>query len=465
MIYGKKGREQNLEGLILDCIGRKVTESAGTNQVICDDCYERLKQIQKFKQDCSVKKSENNASESDEDDDDDDEEEEEEVNPAEESVVPMQEEEVLKEVEEVKNIDEKSIQETDITPEPQLENATMDTKIAENNDEEEVTFVSETKLDSPVKKHVNLTNLKFISTTGLKLTKFDPKMLTSKLKVDSKKLKPVPTEVLNKLGNFNKFRKGILKTPEPSEPIKEIELEVIEIPESKKLKLEFDEISRIDAEPLIELKDDIPENFEIVTKIVETENKLETPMIKETFKREPPIDFVDNNSEFPDLLTEMIPQPEKDFEEELSFTKIDKKNDINKLEVMTEEELVKILGSGTEDGDSEFYSSKVNFNSSNNMSGIIDSDSDSSNELLAKKIKQNFGYAEVVDPFDYNETIEFTSMQHNDDNTGQFQEGFACRVSLFLFFYSFSYFNRNLIWPLKLILLIFSLTGKFVKND
>lgn len=464
MIYGKKGREQNLEGLILDCIGRKVTESAGLNQVICDDCYERLKQIQKFKQDCALKKSENNVSESDEDDDDDDDDEEEEVHPEEESVLPIQVEEEVKKINETVIpeiiIPETIIPETiipesmeiDITPEPQLEteNSKIDTKNLEDNDEEEVTFVNETKLDSSVLKHLtfgrnkNLTNLKLISTSGLKLTKFDPKLLNSKFKVNPKKLKPVSSEILSKLENFNKFRKGILKTPEqPTEPIKEIELEIVEIPEAKKLKLEFDEISKIEAEPLIELKDDIPDNFEIVTKMVETENKLETPIIKETFKREPPIDF-DNNSEFPELLTEMIPQPEEqtgqdtkmvvDFEEELSFTKIDKKNDINKLEVMTEEELVKILGSGTEDGDSEFYSSKVNLNSSN-LSGVNDSDSDSSHELfLATEFTQNFIYDEVVDPFDYNETIEFTSMQHNDDNSGQFQEGFACRVSLVLIF-------------------------------
>lgn len=440
MIYGKKGREQNLEGLILDCIGRKVTESAGTNQVICDDCYERLKQIQKFKQDCALKKTENNASESEEDDDEDDDDnndDEKEVHPAEELVVPIQvQEEEIKEAE--KNISETN--ELNITTEPQLETISMDTNVEEDNEtDEEVTFVCETKLNSAVKKHLTVGKKKLIRTSGLKLTKFDPKMITPKFKIDTKKLKPVSFDILSSLESLNKYRIGVLKPQEPSEPIKEIELEIVEIPEAKKFKLElnetqYDESSKIETEPLIEIKDVIPDHFEILNRIEETESNIENTIIKETFKREPPIDF-DNNSEFPQLLTEMIPQPKVeedtkivvDFEKELSFTKIDKKNDINKLEVMTEEELVKILGSGTEDGDAEFYSSKANLNLGN------DSDSSSSNELLAIKFKQHFGYAEVVDPFDYNETIEYTSMQHNDDNTGQFQEGFACRVSPFFY--------------------------------
>lgn len=433
MIYGKKGRAQNLEGLIFDCIGRKVTEAGGSHQVICDDCFERLKQIQKFKQECASKHTENNVSESEEEEEDDEEDED---------VQIQEDEEVLKQL-------DKIIAET--TEQPIIvDTPPKDVKIVENPcEDDEVTFVNETKLenDPAVKKHVTFgktltpSSLKLISTSGLKLTKIDPKLFNSKFKIDPKKLKPISPEVLSQLGNFNKFRKGILKTPEPTETVKEIEEEIeTPAPAPKKLKLDFHEItfdenSTIEEkmpEPLIELKGEIPDNFEILSKIDENEKN----QFKPTFKSESPVEF--DNSE---LLTEMIPQPMEeendenpksvvDFEENLSFTKIDKKNDINKLEVMTEEELVKILGDETED-DAEFYNSKL-LNSTNEPAPVIDSDSDSSsNQLMTNTLNNNSGYVEVVEPFDYNETIEFTSMQHNDDNTGQFQEGFACRVSFF----------------------------------
>lgn len=52
LIYDEEGRELNIEFLLLDCVGKKVSEKNGLDQAICTKCLLQLQQSYDFKKKC-----------------------------------------------------------------------------------------------------------------------------------------------------------------------------------------------------------------------------------------------------------------------------------------------------------------------------------------------------------------------------------------------------------------------------
>lgn len=69
LIFDEAGKERNIAFLLFDYIGKKVSESDGGQQAVCDGCLRQLIQCYEFKQKCVQA---NDDSEDDDDDDDDD---------------------------------------------------------------------------------------------------------------------------------------------------------------------------------------------------------------------------------------------------------------------------------------------------------------------------------------------------------------------------------------------------------
>lgn len=51
-IYDEEGKELNIEFLLLDCVGKKVSEKNGSDQAICTKCLLQLQQSYEFKRKC-----------------------------------------------------------------------------------------------------------------------------------------------------------------------------------------------------------------------------------------------------------------------------------------------------------------------------------------------------------------------------------------------------------------------------
>lgn len=70
-IYDEEGKELNIEFLLLDCLGKKVSERNGLDQVICTKCLLQLQQSYEFKKKCLEAADDSEVSENNEDEDTD----------------------------------------------------------------------------------------------------------------------------------------------------------------------------------------------------------------------------------------------------------------------------------------------------------------------------------------------------------------------------------------------------------
>lgn len=64
LIYDDEGKMLNVEFLLFDYIGRRVSESDGVNQAICRDCLKQLVQCYEFKKKCTEASNDSTSSES-----------------------------------------------------------------------------------------------------------------------------------------------------------------------------------------------------------------------------------------------------------------------------------------------------------------------------------------------------------------------------------------------------------------
>lgn len=64
-IYDEEGKELNIEFLLFDCVGKRVSEKNGLDQAICTKCLLQLQQSYEFKKKCLEAADDSDASDSD----------------------------------------------------------------------------------------------------------------------------------------------------------------------------------------------------------------------------------------------------------------------------------------------------------------------------------------------------------------------------------------------------------------